>query len=75
MGIELGEGTGIIHSSERRIVVPTNLFTGIVLAAIGYWAGVQLGNSFNLNDGLNTGVLLGYGLASLLFLTGIGFAN
>ncbi len=65
----------VIHASERRIIVPTNLLTGIVLAVIGYWAGVQLGNGFGLNDDMNTGVLLGYTFGSIMFLVGVGFAN
>ena len=69
------EGPSIIQSSERRIVIPTNILTAIVLAAVGYWAGVQIGNGLALNDALNTGVLLGYTLASIMFLVGIGFAN
>ncbi|MEA2657093.1 MAG: cytochrome c oxidase subunit, partial [Chloroflexota bacterium] len=68
-------GAPIIQTSERRVVIPTNLVTGIVLAVFGYWVGVNIGNSFLLNDDLNTGVLLGYTFASVLFLVGIGFAN
>ncbi|HXM73530.1 MAG TPA: hypothetical protein VN940_09910, partial [Candidatus Dormibacteraeota bacterium] len=70
-----GEGPGIIHSSESRIVIPTNILTAILLAAAGYWAGVQLGEGFKLNDGHNTGVLLGYSFATIMFLVGIGFAS
>jgi len=69
------DGPSIIQSSERRIVVPTNILTGIVLAVFGYWVGEQLGNSFLLNDAQNTGVLLGYSFASIMFLVGVGFAN
>ena len=69
------DGPSIIQSSERRIVIPTNILTAIVLAAVGYWAGVQLGNSFLLTDAMNTGVLLGYAFASIMFLVGVGFAN
>ena len=69
------EGPAIIQSSERRIVIPTNILTAIVLAVVGYWVGEQLGNSFMLNDAQNTGVLLGYSFASIMFLVGIGFAN
>ena len=69
------DGPPIIQSSERRIVIPTNILTGIALAAVGYWAGAQLGVSFALNDAGNTGVLLGYTFASIMFLVGIGFAN
>src|ERR1700716_1910602 len=68
-------GPPIIQASERRLVLPTNVLTGIVLAAIGYWAGVQLGDARGLNDDHNTGVLLGYSFASILFLAGVGFAN
>ena len=68
-------GPPIIQSSERKIAIPTNILTAILLAAVGYWAGVQIGNGLALNDALNTGVLLGYTLASIMFLAGIGFAN
>ncbi len=68
-------GGTLLRPSERRIVLPTNILTGIVLGVIGYWAGVQLGNGLGFNDGLNTGVLLGYGLGTVMFLVGIGFAT
>src|SRR5579859_3067995 len=68
-------GGTMIQPSERRIVVPTNILTGIVLGVIGYWAGVQIGNGFGFNDSDNTGVLLGYTLGTIMFLVGIGFAT
>ena len=71
----LGGGGPELQTSERQMVLPTNIVTGILLAAVAYWAGVQLGNSFGFNDGLNTGVLLGYTFATVMFLVGIGFAN
>ena len=73
--VATGGGASFIQTSERRIVIPTNLVTGIVLAVAGYWAGVILGNSLGLTDDLNTGVLLGYVFASILFLVGVGLAN
>ncbi len=68
-------GGTMTQPSERRIVVPTNILTGIVLGVIGYWAGVQIGNGLGFNDSLNTGVLLGYTLGTVMFLVGIGFAT
>jgi len=61
--------------SERRLSIPNNPITGIVLAIPGYFAGVWLGTLFGLNDDRNTGVILGYVLATLAFLTGVGFLN
>jgi hypothetical protein len=69
------DGQDLLTPSERRMTFPTNIVTAIVLALIGYWAGVQIGESFGFNDSHNTGVILGYMLASILFLVGIGFAN
>ena len=71
----LGTGGPTLQASERQMVLPTNLLTGIVLAAVGYYVGVQIGNGFGFNDGLNTGVLLGYTFGSVMFLVGVGFAN
>jgi cytochrome c oxidase subunit 1 len=65
----------VLTPSERRMTVPTNIVTAIVLALVGYWAGVQIGEGLAFNDSHNTGVILGYTLASILFLVGIGFAN
>jgi cytochrome c oxidase subunit I len=73
--IVTGNGQGLIQPSERRISVPTNLLTAILLGIVGYWAGVQIGNGFGFNDSLNTGVLLGYTLGSILFLVGMGFGT
>ncbi len=73
--IATGNGQAMLAPSERQMTVPTNLIVGIVLALAGYWAGVQLGNGFGLNDSGNTGVILGYTFGTLLFLVGIGFAN
>ena len=73
--IATGDGHGILTPSERRMTVPTNIVTGIVLGLVGYYVGVQLGNGFAFNDTANTGVILGYTIGSVLFLVGIGFAN
>src|ERR1700737_1155595 len=73
--VSVGPGGPTVQTSERQMVLPTNLLTGIILAAVAYWAGVQLGNSFGFNDQLNTGVLLGYLFGTVMFLVGIGFAN
>jgi len=70
-----GNGGATLTPSERQMTVPTNIVTGTILALAGYWAGVQLGNGFAFNDDGNTGVILGYLLATVLFLVGIGFAN
>ena len=61
--------------SERRLTIPTNIVTGILLGVVGYYIGVQIGNGLGFNDSLNTGVLLGYALGSLLFLVGVGFGT
>jgi cytochrome c oxidase subunit 1 len=71
----MGSGGPALQASERQMVLPTNLLTGIILAAAGYYVGVQLGNGFGFNDQENTGVLLGYTLGTVLFLVGLGFAN
>ena len=71
----LGSGGPRSRPASARWCVPTNLLTGIVLAAVGYYVGVQVGNGFGFNDQLNTGVLLGYAFGSILFLVGIGFAQ
>ncbi len=71
----LTSGGALLRPSERRIVLPTNILTGIVLGVVGYWAGVQIGNGLGFNDDLNTGVLLGYTLGTVMFLVGIGFAT
>ena len=65
--VSVGPGGPAIQTSERQMVLPTNILTAIILAAVAYWAGVQLGNSFALNDALNTGVLLGYTFAGVSF--------
>src|ERR1700737_3515713 len=70
-----GQGGPAIQTSERQMILPTNILTGILLAAFGYWAGVQLGNGLGFNDDHNTGVLFGYSFATVMFLVGIGFAN
>ena len=46
--------------SERRLSIPNNPITGILLAIPAYFAGVWLGNLFGLVDDQNTGVILGY---------------
>ena len=61
--------------SERRLSIPNNPITGILLAIPGYFFGVWLGTLFGLADDQNTGVILGYILATLGFLTGVGFLN
>jgi hypothetical protein len=71
----LETGGPTLQASERQMVLPTNLLTGIVLAAVGYYVGVQVGNGLGFNDQLNTGVLLGYTFGTVMFLIGIGFAN
>src|SRR6202521_2426822 len=71
----LGNGGPALQTSERQMVLPTNIVTAILLAAVAYWAGVQLGNGLGFNDSLNTGVLLGYLFATVMFLVGLGFAN
>jgi hypothetical protein len=61
--------------SERRLGIPNNPITGVLLAILGYFAGIWLGTLFGLNDDRNTGVILGYVFATLAFLTGVGFLN
>jgi cytochrome c oxidase subunit I len=61
--------------SARRLAIPNNLLVAVILAVPGYLAGRWLGDSFQLKDDLNTGVLLGYTLASIGFLVGLGFLN
>ena len=61
--------------SARRLAIPNNLLVAVILAVPGYLAGRWLGDSFQLKDDLNTGVLLGYTLASIGFLLGLGFLN
>ncbi len=61
--------------NERRLVIPTNPITGILLAIPAYFAGVWLGNLFGLIDDQNTGVILGYTFATAAFLIGVGFLN
>ena len=61
--------------SERRLSLPNNPITGIVLAIPGYFAGVWLGTLFGLDDDQNTGIILGYLFATAAFLIGIGFLN
>src|SRR5579859_4896392 len=72
---EVTTGATMLQPSERRMVLPTNILTGILLGLVGYWAGVQIGNGFGFNDSDNTGVLLGYTLGTIMFLVGIGFAT
>src|SRR6202521_3099757 len=61
--------------SERRLSIPNNPITGILLAIPGYFAGVWLGTLFGNIDDRNTGVILGYLLATVAFLAGVGFLN
>ena len=61
--------------SERRLSIPNNPITGVLLAIPAYFAGVWLGNLFGLNDDKNTGVILGYFFATAAFLIGVGFLN
>src|SRR5438309_766723 len=61
--------------SERRLSLPNNPITGIVLAIPGYFAGIWLGSLFGLDDDQNTGIILGYLFASAAFLIGVGFLN
>ena len=61
--------------SERRLAIPNNPIAGILLAIPGYFAGVWLGTLFGLDDDQNTGVILGYLLATVAFLAGVGFLN
>ncbi|TMC67091.1 MAG: hypothetical protein E6J16_00075 [Chloroflexota bacterium] len=61
--------------SERRLAIPNNPIAGILLAIPGYFAGVWLGTLFGLTDDQNTGVILGYLLATVAFLAGVGFLN
>ena len=58
--------------SERRLSIPNNPITGILLAIPGYFVGVWLGTLFGLADDQNTGVILGYVFATVLFLAGVG---
>src|SRR6202035_5435779 len=61
--------------SERRVSVPNNPITGVLLAIPGYFLGVWLGTLFGLADDQNTGVILGYVFAASLFLIGGGLLN
>src|SRR5438309_4202206 len=61
--------------SERRLSIPNNPVTGILLAIPAYFAGVWLGGLFGLTDDQNTGVILGYLFATVAFLAGVGFLN
>ncbi|MEO6797889.1 MAG: cbb3-type cytochrome c oxidase subunit I [Candidatus Dormibacter sp.] len=61
--------------SERRMLIPNNPITGLLLAIPGYFFGVWLGNVFGLFDDQNTGVILGYTVATAAFLVGMGFLN
>ncbi|HUZ87276.1 MAG TPA: cbb3-type cytochrome c oxidase subunit I [Candidatus Baltobacterales bacterium] len=72
---EVTSGATMLQPSVRRMSLPTNALTGLVLGVLGYWAGVQIGNGLGFNDSGNTGVLLGYALGSIMFLVGIGFAT
>src|SRR6202140_4231077 len=61
--------------SERRLSIPNNPITGILLAIPAYFVGIWFGTLFGLNDERNTGVILGYLLATVAFLAGVGFLN
>src|SRR4029077_7447409 len=61
--------------SERRLAIPNNPITGVLLAIPAYFFGVWLGNEFGLIDDQNTGVILGYFFATGAFLIGVGFLN
>ena len=63
------------HVSERRLSIPNNPITGVLLAIPAYFAGLWLGTLFGLNDDANTGVILGYTFATAAFLIGVGFLN
>ena len=57
------------------MLIPNNPITGRLLAIPGYFVGVWLGNVFGLFDDQNTGVILGYTVATAAFLVGMGFLN